>query len=196
MTTASIASLTRRAAAGEVNARDELARIGHGAVPGYSLIQRARAGLSHFGGAIAPILTGTPGWGPSTEDDKPTLPVGALAGLGAIKTFAPTVLRCRKFKDGEWACAIVIASGPQLTAAQVAKMAAAMGLTGGTQLKCFMHAVQYPNDNSLTIRVGAAERNIIAVGRCVGRARLLQAAQTVSKMGVVDRVIGWELGEP
>jgi hypothetical protein len=199
---ASIASLTRRAAAGEVNARDELAKIGHGATPGYNIIERARAGMSSFGGvvgstfsAIAPLLSPAPTWGDHPEDSKPALPQGALAGLGAIGTFPSTVLRCRKFKDGEWACAIVIASGPALDATQVAKMATAMKLSG-MQTKCFMHAVQHPNDKALEARVGQAERGVIAVGRCVGRARLLQAAQSVSKMGGVDRVIGWELGEP
>jgi len=199
MSAASIASLVRRAQAGEVNARDELARIGGGgSASGYNLLQRARAGLSRFGAAFEPILNTPAEWGPHPEDGKPELPPGALDGLNAIKTFVPTVLKCRQFRDGSSACAIVMASGPRLDAAQIQKMARALGLSS-TQSKCFEHAVQYPRDTDcakLGANLGPAERNVIAVGQCVGRARLLQAVRSASQMGGVDRVIGWEMGEP
>lgn len=199
MSASAIASLKRRAAAGETNARDELARIGAGSIPGYNALQRVRAGLSRFGEAIEPILAlGASGcWERHPEDHKPELPAGALMGLHAIKTFGPTVLKCRQFRDGSWACAIVIASGTQLNAAQVNKMSAALGLSS-TQARCFSHAVQYPSDEDcarLGASMGPAERNAIALGQCVGRARQLQGARSAARMGQVDRVIGWEMGE-
>ncbi len=198
MSAATIESLARRAAAGEVNARDELARIGHGDVPGYGMLQRVRAGLSRFGAALDPFLSFESEWGSHPEDGKPELPKGALSGLGNIKTFVPTVLGCRKYRDGAWACAIVIASGPPLDAAQVQKMAGALGMSA-TQAKCFSHAVKFPHDHrglsELAAKVDPSCRTAVAVGQCVGRARLLQAARSTSQMGGVDRVIGWELGE-
>lgn len=194
--TASVASLVRRANAGEVNARSELARIGRGAVPGYGMLARARAAVSRFGEALLPTAD-APDWGAHPEDSKPPLPPGALDGLADVSTFAQTILKCCKYRDGSWACAILIASGPSINAAQVHKIASALRLSS-TQGRCFTHAVRYPDDAScrkLAAGVGAPERCAIAVGQCVGRARMLQAARSASRMSGVHNVIAYEMGE-
>lgn len=190
--TTSVTSLARRAAAGEVNAREELARIGRGSTPGYNLVDRARAAVSRFGEAFAP-----PEAQPHPEDSKPELPAGSLEGLKDPKTFAATVLRCCNFKDGSWACAVIVASGPNVNGAQVQRMASGMGMSP-TESRCFAHAVRFPDDSAcrqLAVGVGPAERRAIVVGQCVGRARVLQAARAGARMAGVHNVIAYEMGE-
>lgn len=197
--TAAVTSLIRRAEAGEVNARDELARIGGGGEGGYSLVDRARAAVSRFGEAFSSVAESMVlDVGPHPEEGKSALPSGALDGLKDARTFAQAVLRARKHRDGVWACAIVVASGPRLTAAQLQRMARGMGLSA-MQARCFEHAVRFPSDvacRQLARGVGPAERCAIAIGQCIGRARVLQAARSDARMGAVDEVIGYEMGEP
>lgn len=196
MSAASIKSLALRAEAGEVNAREELARISRGEAIGYGVLQRVRAGISRFGAAIVPDENVKAA--PHPEDSKPVLPSGALAGLRSPPTFVQTVMTCGKYRDGAWACAVVVASGSRLNAAKIQQMAKALKFTG-TQAQCFTHAVKFPDNNDaclkLASRVGPAERCAIAAGQCVGRARILQAARSTARMTAVHNVIGWELGE-
>lgn len=195
--TATVMSLAARAEAGEVNAREELRRIGGGVAAGYSFVDRARAVASRFGEALSIEPAVFEPRGPHPEAGKPPLPAGALGGLKDASSFASTVLRSRKHRDGVWACAIVIASGPRLDAAQIQRMARGMGLSA-TQARCFEHAVRFASDaacRQLARGVGPAERCAIAIGQCVGRARMLQAARSNARMGPVNEVIGIEMGE-
>jgi hypothetical protein len=212
------ASYVRRARAGDENAMGMLARIGEEARKGNRRASAAFAVAKDFidrnpavpfqlggepaliadkGGsiaenAIAPIKK------VDYELRKPPMPRGVLDKLFDPEYLALVIVRACQFRHGLAAAAVVLASGPPLTANAIQQLSST-NFEGQEPRAVFYHGVKFSGEDAwleVAPHLDVPLRRCLAIGQCVGKARGIQAVRMPgSVITAYAPVAGWELGE-
>ena len=220
------ASLVRRTRAGDQNAQATLYRIGEesrkGANPRAAAIARAikqyidqNPPKDFVLGAEPALLADTPeGASQSTalavraapgkltaaqiEAKKPAIPRGLFDKLFDPEFFALVIVRACGYKNGLPAAAVVLASGPLLTAPVVQQLGISQ-FGSDESSAVFFHGVKFSSEDTwaeVAPHLDPFMKRCLAVGQCVGRARKIQAVRMPkSSISNYSPVAGWELGE-
>jgi hypothetical protein len=219
------ASLVRRTRAGDQNAQATVYRIGEESRKGGNARAAAiAAAIKQFIeknpakdfvlGAEPALLANTPSSEGSTalatraapakltaaqiEARKPPIPRGLLDKLFDPELFALVIVRACSYRNGLPAAAVVLASGPPLTATAVQQLGISQ-FGSDESSAVFFHGVRFCGEDAwaeVAPHLDPFMKRCLAVGQCVGRARKIQAVrQKNSAISNYSPVAGWEMGE-
>lgn len=221
------AALVRRARAGDQNAMALIKKVGVMARSGSAKAKEAYAAIQKFikhnpieNSGEAPNKGGPFGFGGSPsgiippaplgyvqiageesaspqERQLPPLPKGALQHLFNPDYLVVTIVKAFRYRNGLDACAVVLASGPSLSADEVEEIGTS-GFGSDATTQAFFMGVKFPLPGDLG-RARDLDRQLkraFLVGQCIGRAWRIQAVRRKgSRIGVWCPMAGWEMGE-
>jgi hypothetical protein len=217
------ASLVRRTRAGDQNAQAMIYRIGEESRKGNNTRAAAIAlAIKQFIeknppkdfvlGAEPALLANTPQESTALaaraapakltaaqiEARKPPIPRGLLDKLFDPELFALVIVRACSYRNGLPAAAVVLASGPPLTAAAVQQLGISQ-FGSDESSAVFFHGVKFCGEAAwaeVAPHLDPFMKRCLAVGQCVGRARRIQMVRLPrSAISNYSPVAGWELGE-